>query len=374
MIRPFVLGRLFAIDGAMSEIEHETPPAPVLREMLSASLGEVFRLPRFGARGAALLAAFGVLGWISTGVYKVQPDEQGVVLRFGKWVDTTPSGLHVHWPYPIETVLFPKVTKVNELPLGEVVSASPVGAAPAATTSDRDRQMLTGDENIVEADCSVFWRIRDAGKFLFSVAEPETALKVEAESALRDVVSHTPIQAAMSDKRQQIADETRALLQKALDAEQAGVEITAVQLQRVEPPRAVIDAFNDVQRARADQERARNEAQAYANDILPRARAEANRLREDAEAYRASVVNLAEGDALSFAAVQKAYEVAPVVTGWRLYYESIDAVLRQAGHVIVDTSGRGVGALTPYMAVPDARTYVPPPPPPPSALAPGAVK
>jgi membrane protease subunit HflK len=347
------------------ESQPESNNDATLGAMLSAGLGEAFRIPRFGARGFALLAAFAVLAWAATAFYKVQPDEQGVVLRFGRWVATEPSGLHVHWPYPIETVLFPKVTKVNEIPLGEGDATN-----PNPTPSDRDRQMLTGDENIVEADCSVFWKIRDAGQFLFSVADPETAVKVEAESALRDVVSHTPIQAAMSDKRQQIADETRALLQKALDAESAGVEITAVQLQRVEPPRAVIDAFNDVQRARADQERARNEAQAYVNDVLPRARAEANRIRGDAEAYRASVVNLADGDARSFQAVQKAYQDAPVVTGWRLYYESIDAVLKMTGRVIVDTSGKGVGSLTPYLQIPDVRV-LPPSPPPPS---PGAVK
>ena len=333
----------------MSEIV--TPPGSGLQDALAASLGAAFRLPRFGLRGLGLAVGFAALAWASTAIYKVQPDEQGVVLRFGQWIETAAPGLHLHWPYPIETVLLPKVTSVNEVALGESV------AGPGATPSDRDRQMLTGDENIVEADCSVFWRIRDAGQFLFSVADPEAAVKVEAESALRDVVSRTPIQAAMSDKREQIAAQTRALLQKSLDAEHAGIEITAVRLERVEPPRAVIDAFNDVQRARADQERERNEAQAYANDVLPRARAEANRLRQDAEAYRASVVNLADGDARSFQALQQAYEDSPAVTGWRLYYEAVDEALSHAGHIIVDASGKGVGALTPYMPIPD----VPPP-------------
>jgi len=329
----------------MSEIV--TPPGSGLQDALAASLGAAFRLPRLGLRGLGLALGLAGLAWASTAIYKVQPDEQGVVLRFGQWIDTAGPGLHLHWPYPIETVLLPKVTSVNEVALGEI------GAAP----SDRDRQMLTGDENIVEADCSVYWRIRDAGQFLFSVADPEAAVRVEAESALRDVVSRTPIQAAMSDKREQIAGQTRALLQKSLDAEHAGIEITAVRLERVEPPRAVIDAVNDVQRARADQERERNEAQAYANDVLPRARAEANRLRQDAEAYRASVVNLADGDARSFQALQQAYEDSPAVTGWRLYYEAVDEALSHAGHIIVDASGKGVGALTPYMPIPDAPPY-----------------
>ncbi len=224
--------------------------------------------------------------------------------------------------------------------------------------------MLTGDENIVEADCAVFWKIRDAGQYLFRVESPELALKIAAEGALRDVISRTPIQAAMSDKRQQIADETRMLLQQLLDKEQAGIEITQVQLQRVEPPLAVIDAFNDVQRARADQERARNEAEAYANDILPRARGEAEHARQDAEAYRTSVVNIAEGDANAFLAQLKAYQAAPVVTAWRLYLESVDEVLKRSSRVILDTSGKGAAGVVPYMSVgepkPQVRPYVPP--------------
>ena len=163
----------------------------------------------------------------------------------------------------------------------------------------------------------------------------------------------------MSDKRQQIADETRALLQKLLDDEQAGVEITQVQLQRVEPPLAVIDAFNDVQRARADQERARNEAEAYANDILPRARGEAERIRQDAEAYKVQVVNLAQGEADAFLPLLKSYEAAKDVTAWRLYLESVDEVLRKASKVIVDTSGKGVSSVMPYLPVTE---FKPPPP------------
>jgi len=224
--------------------------------------------------------------------------------------------------------------------------------------------MLTGDENIVEADCAVFWKIRDAGEVLFRVNAPEAAVKIAAEGALRDVISHTPIQAAMSDKRQQIADETHALLQKLLDDEHAGVEITQVQLQRVEPPLAVIDAFNDVQRARADQERARNEAEAYANDILPRARGDGEHIRQEAEAYKVQVVNLAEGEANAFLPLMKSYEAAKDVTARRLYLESIDEVLKKASKVIVDTSGKGVASLVPYMPVtesrPPARQYMPP--------------
>jgi len=229
--------------------------------------------------------------------------------------------------------------------------------------------MLTGDENIVEADCTVFWKIRDPGQFLFKVDNPELAVKIAAEGALRDVISRTPIQAAMSDKRQQTADEIHALLQSLLDDEHAGVEITQVQMQRVEPPLAVIDAFNDVQRARADQERARNEAEAYANDILPRARGDAERIRQEAEAYKVQVVNLAHGEADAFLPLLRSYEQAKDVTAWRLYLDSVDEVLKKASKVIIDTSGKGVSSVTPYMPVTEFK-----PPPAPVAPAQGATK
>ncbi|WP_022981973.1 FtsH protease activity modulator HflK [Ideonella sp. B508-1] len=290
-------------------------------------------------RGGWLLAGLAALVWVNAGIYKVQPDEQGVVLRFGRWVDTTNPGLHYHWPFPFETVLYPKVTQVNQLQLGNVTSQD----------DEHGRQMLTGDENIVEADGTVLWRIKDAGQYLFRVREPEAALKLSAESALREVISRTPIQAALSDKRQQIADQTRDLLQSMLDRQGAGILVTQVQLQRVDPPSAVIDAFNDVQRARADQERARNEAEAYANDILPRAHGEAARIQQEADAYKAQVVNLAQGDAKSFLAVYSNYVKAKNVTAWRLYLDSVDEVLKKATKVIIDTSGKGVSGVVPYM-------------------------
>jgi membrane protease subunit HflK len=244
--------------------------------------------------------------------------------------------------------LLPKVTQVNQLQLGSGPAAVSNGQDEA-----RDRQMLTGDENIVEAGCAVLWRIKDAGQFLFKVQGAEAALKVSAESALREVIGRTPIQAAMSDKRQQIADQTRDLLQTLLDRQNSGILVTQVQLQRVDPPAAVIDAFNDVQRARADQERARNEAEAYANDILPRARGEASHILQEAEAYKSQAVNLAEGDARGFLAVYSSYAKAKDVTAWRLYMDSVDEMLKKATKVIIDTSGKGVSGVVPYLPLVD---------------------
>jgi len=345
------------------------PTVRRLRGLASESLGALARLPRLDRRSLYVVAALILVAWLSTSIYRVQPDEKGVILRFGRWVDTTDPGLHLHWPFPVEAALFPKVTQINQVQLGNVVSTTDAEGA-----ASRDRQMLTGDENIVEADCVVFWKIRDAGQFLFRVAAPEAAVKILAEGALREVISRTPIQAAMSDRRQQVADETRLLLQSRLDAEQAGIEITQVQLQRVEPPLAVIDAFNDVQRARADQERLRNEAEAYANDILPRAHGDAERIRQDAEAYKTQVVNLAQGDAAAFTAIYKSYAAAKDVTAWRLYLESVDEALRKASKVIVDASGKGMTSLVPYMPLSDTRAPLPPPPPLVPPANPGAAK
>lgn len=299
-------------------------------------------------RGFALTGALLALAWVSSGIYKVQPDEQGIVLRFGRWSDTTEPGLHYHLPYPVETVLLPKVTQVNQLQLGGGSNIPTL-----ATNGSRDKQMLTGDENIVEADCTVFWRIKDAKLYLFKINKPELAVKIAAESALREIISRTPIQAAMSDKRAQITDETRDLLQRLLDREQSGIFITQVQLQRVDPPPQVIDAFNDVQRARADQERARNEAEAYANDVLPRARADADRTTQEANAYKSQIINLAEGEANRFLSIYQSYAQSKDVTAWRLYLESMDEVLKKASKVIIDSSGKGMAGVVPYMPLSD---------------------
>ncbi len=297
-------------------------------------------------KGGRLLAILIAIAWVSSGIYKVQPDEQGVVLRFGKWISSTEPGLHYHLPYPFETVLLPKVTKINQMQLG-------LQSSTDTSTDSHENEMLTGDENIVEANCVVFWRIKDAGQYLFNIKNPDLALKIAAGSALREVIGRTPIQAAMSDKRAEIADETKVLTQQLLDFEQSGILLTQVQLQRIDPPSAVIDAFNDVQRARADQERARNEAEAYHNDILPRARGEASHITQEAEAYKTQAVNQADGEAKSFLAVYQSYAQAKDVTAWRLYLQSIDAVLKKSSKVIIDSSGKGMSGVVPYMSLSD---------------------
>ncbi|POA31098.1 MULTISPECIES: FtsH protease activity modulator HflK [unclassified Pseudomonas] len=329
----------------MTDSPASAPVEPVspMRRLLKR-MGYDLAVMDLGGRGLALIGGLVLLAWISSGIYKVQPDEQGIVLRFGRWQQTAEPGLHYHLPYPVETVLLPKITQVNQLQLGTSTSVQ-----SAASNGARDKQMLTGDENIVEADCTVFWRIKDARLYLFKISDPERSVKLAAESALREVIGRTPIQSVMSDKRAQIADETRDLLQQLLDREQAGILVTQVQLQRVDPPPQVIDAFNDVQRARADQERARNEAEAYANDVIPRARGDAARITQEAEAYQAQVGNLAEGEAKRFLSVYNSYVQSKDVTAWRLYMESMDEVLKKASKVIIDSSGKGMSGVVPYM-------------------------
>lgn len=282
---------------------------------------------------AALVLILAV--WASTGFYKVQPDQVGLVLRFGRWIDTRGPGLNYHLPMPVETVLLPRVTEANQLKISN-----------GAVT-----QMLTGDENIVEATAAIFWRVRDPAKFLFALQDPEDTVRVAGETAVRQVIGRNPIQAGLSDRRQNIADEAQALLQKLLDSYDAGIQVTQVQLQRVDPPTAVIDAFNDVQRARADQERARNEAEAYSRDILPRARGEAGRIKQEALAYREQTVNAASGDAARFLALYATYKDAQEVTARRLYLDTMEEVLKSASKILIDPSGHGTSELVPYMSL-----------------------
>src|SRR5260221_84761 len=238
-------------------------------------------------RGIVYILLAVIVLWLASGLYRVLPDEQGVVLRFGRYVYTTPPGLHLRWPSPIESVLTPKVTRVNRLEVGFRSGAEgAVGRGGGARQVPEEALMLTGDENIVDINFTVFWLINDATRYLFNIKNPESTVKAVAESAVREVVGRTPIAAALAEGRGKIENDTQKLLQEILDSYGAGISVTQVQLQKVDPPAPVIDAFRDVQRARADQERKRNEAEAYRNSILPGARGDSVRLVPEAEAYK----------------------------------------------------------------------------------------
>jgi membrane protease subunit HflK len=308
----------------------------------------------FGSgRGVGLVIAGLAVVWLLTGLYRVQPDELGVVLRFGEYNRTTQPGLNWHLPTPIESVLTPKVTRVNRVEVGFRAAEGATRGGPRQVPEEA--LMLTGDENIVDINFTVFWVIKDAQQYLFNIRAPEATVKAASESAMREVIGRTPIALALAEGKAQVESGARKLLQDVLDSYQAGIEITQVQLQKVDPPTQVIDAYRDVQRARADQERERNQAEAYRNDILPRARGEAVRLEQEAEAYKQEIVARAQGDAQRFLSVYDAYKAAPEVTERRLYLETMEEVLKGTQKVIMDPKAEGAGGVVPYLPLPELR-------------------
>jgi len=318
-----------------SPVERQSPTRPAPAPLVPAEAAPRARrvLPMASIFATVVLA---VAVWAASGFYRVQPDQVGLVLRFGELVETTGPGLNYHWPYPIEFVLLPRVTAVNQVKIG----------------NGTVMQMLTGDENIVEATASISWRVKDPSKFLFNVYDPEGAVKLAGESAVRQIIGLNPIQSGLSDQRQKIADDAQSLLQRILDSYDAGIQITQVQLQRVDPPLAVIDAFNDVQRARADQQRARNEAEAYRNDVLPRARAEADRITQEAQVYREQALNKARSDAERFNALEASFAGDPELTARRLYLDAMEDVLKSAGKIYIDPAAGSGSTIVPYLPLP----------------------
>lgn len=305
-----------------------------------------------GGKGVALGLVVLVLIWLLTGFYRVQPDEQGVVLRFGKWVATTQPGLNWHWPYPIETVDTPSVERINAIDIGFRSLGSERGRSQPRDVAE-ESLMLTGDQNIIDIDFTVQWKIADAGKFLFNIRDPEATVKIAAESAMREIIGRTDIQPALTEARQEIETKTRALLQGILNDYEAGIEITQVQLQDVSPPKPVIDAFDDVQRARQDLDRLRNEADAYRNDVLPRARGEAQRMIQEAQGYRERLENEAEGEAQRFTQIYDAYLENPDVTKRRMYLETMQEVLTGIDKVILDQNAQNA---VPYLPLDQLRS------------------
>jgi len=294
--------------------------------------------------------------YVASGLYRVLPDEQGVVLRFGKFVNMTQPGLHYHLPTPFERVLTPKVTKVNRVDVG-FRPASDTGRSSGVGNVPEESLMLTGDENIVDINYSVFWVIKDAGKFLFNIQSPIETVKATSETAMREVIAKNNIQTILTEGRASIEIEVQDITQQILDEYGSGIQITQVQTQQADPPAQVIDAFRDVQAARADRERSKNEAEGYANDVIPRARGEAEQVLQQAEAYKKEVVAKAEGEASRFLAIYNEYKVAKQVTQERMYLETMEKVLADIDKVIIDkNSGSGV---VPYLPLPELKKKAP---------------
>jgi len=343
------------------------PVPPNFEEMLRRSQDRFRRILPGGfstGTGVAVVLIAIVVLWMASGFYRVQPDEVGVVLRFGAYNRTTQPGLNYHLPTPIESVLTPSVTRVNRTEIGY---RSGEGRAAGSRQLPEEALMLTGDENIVDINFTVFWIIKDAQSYLFHIRAPEATVKAAAESAMREIVGETQIAQALAEGRGKIESETQHLLQRILDSYGAGIVITQVQMAKVDPPAPVIDAFRDVQRALADRERLRNEAESYRNDILPRARGVAVQTRQDAEAYRAEIIARSQGDADRFTAVYRAFKVAQDVTLQRLYIETMEEILKNSNKIIIDRAAQGQSGVLPYLPLPSLLGN-----PPPSGSAPAA--
>ncbi len=321
---------------------------PDLQDLVQRGQDRLRRMlpPGWNNRRAYILGVIAlVLIWLASGFYRVQPDEQGVVLRFGAWVSTTRPGLNYHLPYPIETVLTPAVTRVNRTSVGFRYAAD-----GSARDLPRESLMLTGNQDIVDINFTVFWVIKDAGNYLFNVQDPKATVKAVAESVMREVIGENPLQWILTQGRSVIEQRTQQAMQQILDSYHAGIEVTQVNLLKADPPSQVIAAFRDVQAAKTDRDRERNEAEAYSNDVVPRAHGEANRVIQQAEAYKQKAVAEAQGEAARFLALDAQYRAAKSITEKRLYIETMEQVLGGANKVILDQkAGPGV---VPYLPLP----------------------
>lgn len=328
-----------------------TPPD--LEDMLRRSQDSLRRfLPggNLGGKGFALLAVAAVALWGFSGFFRVEPDELGVVMRFGKEVREVQPGLNYHLPYPIETALTPKALRVNKIDIGmREVETSRRGGAGVRDIPE-ESLMLTGDENIVDVDFSVLWKVKPTGvgQYLFNIQNPEGTVKAVAESAMREVIGRSEIQPILTGARQTIETAVQDLMQRTLDHYGAGILVQQVQLQKVDPPAQVIDAFRDVQAARADLERSVNEAQTYANRVVPEARGNVAKIIQAAEGYRQQAVADAVGRTSRFLKIYEQYKKAPDVTRERMYLETMERVLGGTDKIIIDTKD-GAQGVVPYL-------------------------
>jgi modulator of FtsH protease HflK len=330
--------------------------SPDLEEILKRSQDRLKQAMPGGGIGGGflaliLLAIAAVVGFYSFTV-SVQPNQQGVVLRFGAIDRTLTPGLKFRWPYPIETVYLPAVTNANRVEIGMRASASSsvfgTGTSSIVRDVPEESLMLTGDENIVDVDFVVLWKIKDAPSFLFNIQNPEATVKDVAESAMREIVGQNEIDPILTTGKEKIAESVLGLIQRTLDHYNAGIEINQVQIAKVDPPTDVIAAYRDVQAARADRERLQNEADAYANKVVPEARGDTQGIIQGAEAYKEQTVAEANGRADRFLKVYEEYAKAPEVTRKRMFLETMERVFGGTEKIIIDNSAQGAGVV-PYL-------------------------
>ncbi len=325
----------------------------------ASKLGHFFKNRNFlnlpGNAFFPIVVAVIVVFWLLSGFYIVDEGEQAAVTRFGKFVRIATPGPNYHLPYPLEEVQIVIVEHSQKEEIGfrsttnaiKGISYTKVSGNDKLTLIPQESLMLTGDENIVDINFFVQWHIINLKDFLFDVAGVKDTVKSAAESAMREVIGNTQIAAAQTEGRAKIEEEAKKLLQSTLDKYQSGVIIENLHLLKVDPPAEVIDAFRDVQTARADKERLINQAEAYRNDILPKARGEAAKMIQDAEGYKSNAIEKAKGEANRFSDIYKQYVNAKDVTKKRIYLETMEEVLQNASKFIV--SGKAGGSVMPYL-------------------------
>lgn len=298
-----------------------------------------------------LIISFFLLLWVSRGIYFVQEGEQACEILFGKYVGTTGPGPHLWWPSPLGDVIVKKVSHVNRVDSGVKMksSATMIG-------DDAESLMLTGDENIVSINFTVLWFIKDLPQYVFNDPNPDSTVKLAAESAVREIIAQYPIATALTVGRAEIAGKAQALLQQMVDDYRIGIQIQEVRLQSVDPPAQVIDAFRDVQRARADRESSINDARAYRNTIVPEARGIVSQIIQKAEGYRQAIVAEAEGQAVRFESVLKQFQRAPEITKKRLYIDTMKSILKGTNKVLIDQKSQGV---LPLLSMPEFKPKPP---------------
>ena len=293
------------------------------------------QIPDFNFKITPVLVGLIVL-WLATGVYIVGPDEVGVVRTFGKFTRVVQSGLNWKFPAPIETVDTPKVTEVKRIEIGFRTLKN-----GQYRTVEKESLMLTGDENIVDAEMIVQYKIKDPVAYLFRIVGPELTVREAAEASLRTVVGRNKIDETLTTGKFTIQEETKNQLQSVLDNYNSGIHVVAVQLQDVSPPKEVIGAFKDVASAKEDKNRMINQAEGYRNDVIPKARGEAEAMIRDAEGFKESRVKRAEGDATKFTTILKEYRKAKSITEKRLYLETMEKVLPDIEKIIVPDKDSG---------------------------------
>ena len=292
-------------------------------------------IPEFNFKIAPVLIGVLVI-WLLTGIYVVGPDEVGVVRTFGEFTRVTQSGLNWKFPSPIETANTPKVTEVKRIEFGFRSLKN-----GQYRTVEKESLMLTGDENIVDAEMIVQYKIKDPVKYLFNIVEPELTVREAAEASLRTVVGRNKIDETLTTGKFTIQEETKEQVQSILDKYESGIHIVAVQLQDVSPPKEVIGAFKDVASAKEDKNRMINQAEGYRNDVIPKARGEAEAMIRDAEGFKESRIKRAEGDATKFTTILKEYKKAKSITEKRLYLETMEKVLPGIDKIIVPDKESG---------------------------------